>query len=89
MKEFFKYTLATITGIIVTSLIGFLFLMMVIGAIIASTEKTVVVENQSMLSIKLDNLIVDRAPNDPFSDLNIPGFGSAKKIGLDQYPQFN
>jgi protease IV len=83
MKEFFKYTLATITGIIVTSLIGFLFLMMVIGAIIASTEKTVVVENQSMLSINLDNLIVDRAPNDPFSDLNIPGFGSSKKIGLD------
>ncbi len=83
MKEFFKYTLATITGIIVTSLIGFLFLMMVIGAIVASTEKTVVVENQSMLSINLDNLIVDRTPNDPFSDLNIPGFGSSKKIGLD------
>ncbi len=83
MKEFFKYTLATITGIIVTSIIGFLFLFMVIGAIIASTEKTVVVENQSMLSINLDNLIVDRAPNDPFSDLNIPGLGSAKKIGLD------
>lgn len=84
MKEFFKFTLATITGIIVTSIIGFLFLMMVIGALIASTEKTVVVENQSMLSIKLDNQIVDRAPNDPFSDLNIPGFGPAKKVGLDQ-----
>lgn len=84
MKEFFKFTLATITGIIVTSIIGFLFLMMVIGALIASTEKTVVVENQSMLVIKLDNQIVDRAPNDPFSDFNIPGFGSAKKVGLDQ-----
>jgi protease IV len=84
MKEFFKFTLATITGIIVTSIIGFLFLMMVIGALIASTEKTVMVENQSMLVIKLDNQIVDRAPNDPFSDFNIPGFGSAKKVGLDQ-----
>lgn len=84
MKEFFKFTLATITGIIVTSIIGFLFLLMVIGALIASTEKTVMVENQSMLVIKLDNQIVDRAPNDPFSDLNIPGFGSAKKVGLDQ-----
>lgn len=83
MKEFFKFTLATITGIIVTSIIGFFLLMMVIGAIIASTEKTVVVENQSMLVIKLDNQIVDRAPNDPFSDLNIPGFGSSKKVGLD------
>jgi protease IV len=83
MKEFFKYTLATITGIIVTSLIGLLFMIMLIGALVASTEKTVIVENQSMLSIKLDNLIVDRAPNDPFSDLNIPGWGSARKLGLD------
>jgi protease IV len=84
MKEFFKFTLATITGIVVTSIIGFLFLMMVIGAIIASTEKTVVVENQSMLAINLEGMVVDRAPRDPFSDLNIPGFASAKKIGLDQ-----
>ena len=83
MKEFIKYTLATITGIIVTSLIGLLFLIMVIGAIIASAEKTVVVENQSLLLIRLDNQIVDRAPNDPFSDLNLPGFGSSRKIGLD------
>lgn len=83
MKEFFKYTLATITGIIVTSLIGFLLLIMVIGAIVASTEKTVIVEDQSMLSIKLDNLIVDRAPNDPFADLNIPGFWATRKVGLD------
>lgn len=84
MKEFFKFTLATITGIIVTSIIGFLFLMMVIGAIVASTEKTVVVENQSMLVINLEGQVVDRAPRDPFSDLNIPGFPSAKKLGLDQ-----
>ena len=83
MKEFFKFTLATITGIIVTSIIGFLFLLMIIGALIASTEKTVVVENQSMLVIKLDNQIVDRTPNDPFSDLNIPGLGSARRVGLD------
>lgn len=84
MKDFLKYTLATITGIIVTSLIGFLLLIMVIGAIVASTEKTVIVENQSMLSIKLDNMIVDRAPNDPFADLNIPGLGAARRVGLDQ-----
>ncbi|GAP70046.1 signal peptide peptidase SppA, 67K type [Bacteroidales bacterium 6E] len=84
MKEFFKYTLATITGIVFLTIIGFVLLMIVIGALVASTEKQVVVENQSMLVINLDNMVVDRAPNDPFSDLNIPGLGLVKRIGMDQ-----
>lgn len=84
MKEFFKYTLATITGIVFLSIIGIVFLMILVGALVSSTEKQVVVENQSMLVISLDNMVVDRAPNDPFSDLNIPGLGMVKKIGMDQ-----
>ena len=84
MKEFFKFTLATITGIVFLTIIGFVFLMIVIGALVSSTEKQVVVENQSMLVINLENMVVDRAPNDPFSDLNIPGLGMVKKIGMDQ-----
>lgn len=84
MKEFFKYTLATITGIVFLTIIGFVFLMILIGALVSSTEKQVVVENQSMLVVNLDNMVVDRAPNDPFSDLNIPGLGLVKRIGMDQ-----
>ncbi len=84
MKDFFKYMMATVAGIILTTLIGFLILLSVIGALVASTEKQVVVENQSMLMLKLDNQIVDRAPNDPFSELNIPGLSQTKKLGLDQ-----
>ncbi len=84
MKEFFKYTLATITGVVFLTIIGFVVLMILIGALVSSTEKQVVVENQSMLVINLDNMVVDRAPNDPFSDLNIPGLGLVKRIGMDQ-----
>ncbi len=84
MKEFFKYTLATITGIVFLTIIGLVFLMILIGALVSSTEKQVVVENQSMLVVNLDNMVVDRAPNDPFSDLNIPGLGLVKRIGMDQ-----
>jgi protease IV len=84
MKEFFKYTLATVAGIFVTMIIGFFLLMMVFGAIIASTEKQVTVANQSMLLLKLDGQIADRAPNDPFSDLNIPGFEQTRKQGLNE-----
>ena len=83
MKEFFKYVLATITGIVVISIIGFVFLLMIIGAIVASTEKQVTVENNSMLVIDLSHRLVDRARNDPFEDLNIPGLSVVKSLGLD------
>lgn len=84
MRDFFKYTLATITGIILISVIGLFIMLAVFGALVASTEKQVVVQNQSMLILKLDNQIVDRAPNDPFANLKIPGLSMAKKLGLDK-----
>jgi len=40
-----------------------------------------------MLVIDLERQIVDRAPNDPFEDLEIPGFTQIKRIGLDQIQQ--
>ena len=83
MKDFFKYVLATIVGIFAVSVIGFFLFFMIIGAIVSSTEKTVVVSNNSMLVLNLDRQIIDRAPNDPFQNLNIPGFQMAQQIGLD------
>lgn len=83
MKEFFKYVLATITGIVVISIIGFVFMMMIIGAIVASAEKQVTVENNSMLVIDMSHRLVDRARNDPFENLNIPGLSVVKSLGLD------
>jgi len=83
MKEFIKYTLATVTGILLISLVGFFLFMAIIGALVATTEKHVSVQNNSMLLLKLDNQIVDRAPKDPLSELNIPGLEKTKKTGLD------
>ncbi len=84
MKEFFKYVLATVVGIIAVSIIGFFFMFMVIGALISSTEKQVSVQNNSMLVIDLGRQIVDRAPNDPFEGMDIPGFSRIKTLGLDE-----
>ncbi|WP_340113738.1 signal peptide peptidase SppA [Maribellus mangrovi] len=84
MKEFFKYVLATVVGIIAVSIVGTLIMFMVIGAIVASTEKEVVVENNSMLLIDLNRSLVDRSKSDPFEDLELPSmFASVKTIGLD------
>jgi protease IV len=83
MKEFFKYVLATVVGVFAVSIIGMVLFFMIIGAIISSTEKQVVVENNSMLVIDMSRQIVDRAPNDPFEDLDIPMFSQVKTLGLD------
>ena len=83
MKDFFKYVLATIVGLIVMSIIGFFLFFMFIGIMVSSTEKQVMVKNNSLLVLNLDGRIVDRAPNDPLEDLNIPGFQVEKRIGLD------
>lgn len=83
MKQFLKFTLATITGIVVTSILGVLLIMMLIGVIASTAEKSITVQNNSMLTIKLDAEVVDRTPNDPFSSLEIPGVFISRKIGLN------
>ncbi len=84
MKEFFKYVLATIVGLIAVSFIGIFLMIMVFSALVASTEKPVTVADNSMLVIDLTRQVVDRATNDPFEDLELPTmFSSVKTIGLD------
>jgi protease-4 len=83
MKQFFKYVLATMLGIIAVTILGSFLFMMIIGALISSTEKQVSVLNNSMLVIDASRTVLDRAVNDPFENLNIPGFESVKTIGLD------
>jgi protease-4 len=83
MKEFFKYVLATIVGIIAVSIIGFFLFFMAIGILVSVTEKQVSVQDKSMLFIDMERQIVDRATIDPFQDIDIPGFQRVKTIGLD------
>ncbi len=84
MKEFFKYVLATIVGVLALMIVGSFIMFAVFGAIMAATDQEVTVSNNSMLVIDLQRTLVDRSPNDPFEDLDLPGmFSSVKTIGLD------
>jgi len=84
MKDFLKYTLATIVGFFLINIIGFIIMIGIFSAMIASTSKQVAVQEKSMLVIDLNRQIVDRAPNDPFEGLNLPGFDQMKRTGLDK-----
>ncbi|MGZ3757275.1 MAG: signal peptide peptidase SppA [Mucilaginibacter sp.] len=78
MKQFFKFVLATIVGLIFTFLI---LIFIVVGIITAATsgDKTTTVEPNSVLHIALNYTINERTPNNPLS--GILGDGE-KSIGL-------
>ena len=84
MKDFFKYVLATIVGIFAVSMISMVMFFFMARIMVALSEKQGFVRDNSMLIINLERSIVDRAPNDPFQNLGIPGFEKMKTIGLDE-----
>lgn len=82
MRSFLKYTLATIVGVIISSFILFLILMGIIGAIVSSTEKQVVVKNNSILHIRLDKTIPERSSDNPFENFDFTTFKPSVSLGL-------
>ena len=70
MKEFFKYTLATICGIILLSIVGGIIFMISLVGIVASGNKTTTAPENSVFVLKLNATIQERANEDnPFSIL--------------------
>lgn len=83
MKSFLKYTLATMVGFILVIFFWFLIAVGIVSAIVASSDKETVLENNSVLEIKLDGEVVDRATDNPFENLDIPLLASTQKVGID------
>ncbi len=80
MKQFLKYVLATVAGFVVIGvLMSFLSLFMLIG--IALSSSAPIVRPNSVLVVKLDGTIVERAENNPFAELL--GDASIQALGLD------
>lgn len=80
MKSFLKIALASMVGMILTSVILFFLFIIIIGGIVASQEKTVTVKNNSILYLDLDKQIIDRHPA---STINLGQFGVDNRIGLN------
>src|SRR5690606_30347037 len=75
MKSFFKYVLATVTGIILSFVLLFVIGLIIIGGMISSmsADKEVKVADNSLLYMDLKHQITERTIPDPFEDLDIPG----------------
>lgn len=82
MKSFFKFTFASIVGVIIG---GFLLLflgIMIIAGIASSADKTVTIKDKSILEIKLDKQLADRSTDNPLDEIDLPGMSNKSTIGL-------
>ena len=81
MKQFFKYVLATVTGLLLFGLVSFLLLVGIAFALARSADKEVTVASNSVLELKLDKPVAERESRSSLASL----FSSqADDIGLDQ-----
>jgi len=85
MKQFLKFTLATIVGVILVWLLGILIFFGVVGAIASSSETETVLKPNSVYEIKLEGTLIDRSKDDPLTSVysSALGLSSDGEIGLD------
>jgi len=85
MKQFLKFTLATIVGIFITSILISLISFAIIGAIAGASESATVLKPNSVYELTLEGALIDRSQDDPFSNAFNQALGksSDNSIGLD------
>ena len=82
MKDFLKYTLATIVGIVLASIIITIISIVSLAGMVASEGASGSVKDNSVLRIKLQGEIVERSGED--SPMDILNQDETETIGLDQ-----
>jgi len=82
MNQFFKFMFASMLGMFLTLfLLGVIFTGIIAAIVIASSNKEVVINKNTVLHIKLDKQIMDRSPKMPlFSTFRMPN----KITGLNE-----
>lgn len=83
MKNFLLNVLATITGIIIASLIFFLIMMATFSVMVASGSKSVSVSENSILVLKAGIPIPDRSDPNPFSGFDPVNMTITQTAGLN------
>src|SRR5690606_41030549 len=85
MRSFFKYVLATITGIGIVVVILFAILVGMITSAInqVGSSKESAVPSNAVLYVTLDYNIPERSSPNPLEGLNVPGYGEMKTLGLN------
>jgi protease-4 len=83
MKNFLLYTLATITGIIIASILFFVITIAGLSAIVASADKTVTLKDNTVLILKTGVPIPDRGNPNPWSGYDLFTMSFSPTPGLN------
>jgi protease-4 len=84
MKQFLKFFLASMLGTFVTLIVLFLlFFGMIVSMVSFSSNEEVLVEENTLLTLKLDQQIFERKPGNPFAGFSFTDMQAEESIGLD------
>ncbi len=83
MKQFLKFTLASVVGVMVAGILLLFITIGVITAMISGSEEPVKSESNSVLLLKFDHQIVDRAKKNPLEGLDFGYLQGEKTVGLN------
>jgi len=83
MKQFFKFTLASIVGVMVAGLLLLFITIGIISAMVSDSDQPNQIESNSVLLLKFDHQIVDRAEKNPLEGLDFGMFQGSKTVGLN------
>ena len=83
MKQFLKFTLASIVGVLVAGLLLLFITIGIITAMVSGSDEPVKSESNSVLLLKFDHQIVDRARKNPLEGLDFGLFQGEKTVGLN------
>lgn len=82
MKQFFKFVLATITGLVLFIVLGILLLVGIAAG--AGKEKVATVKSNSVLKLDLNYPIAEQTSDDPFASFDFNTMKSKKATGLTE-----
>lgn len=83
MKDFFKFTLATVTGIVLSSIVLFIISIVTFFGIVSSTETETVVKKNSVMMLDLNGSLVERTQENPLGILSQLAGDESNTYGLD------
>ena len=82
MKDFFKYVMATVCGIIVVAIIGLLLMALTLMGMLASGDSKIKAKDNSVFVLKLNGMVSERAES-AMPLAQIMGLANASEMGLD------
>lgn len=83
MKDFLKFTLATVTGIVLSSIVLFIISMVTLFGIMSASDTETVVKKNSVMVLDLNGVLVERTQENPMDFLSQMFGDNTPTYGLD------